>query len=135
MHIFRIIVTLLTLLLVACGGGPRWQAPPADEQLIPEIADDGTKFFTFQRDYLRARESRDDLPINSRGQRNMRIGEYEVEARINGILELTGYCRRGFFELYREQTFQRFLVRGECREAADESDRLRFTAPIALPTS
>ena len=73
--------------------------------------------------------------MNGRNQRGVRIGEYEVEARINAILELTGYCRQGFFELYREQTFQRFLVRGECREAADESDRVRFTAPIPLTPS
>ncbi|ALO47048.1 hypothetical protein PS2015_2414 [Pseudohongiella spirulinae] len=132
MPIARFILMAAAALLVGCGGSPNWQAPPADEQLIPEIAQDGTKFFTFQRDYLVAVSSRENREMVSRSQRGIRIGEYEVEARVNAILERTGYCRQGFFELYREQTFQRFLVRGECREAADESDRARFTGPIPL---
>jgi len=104
--------------------------------LIPEITDDGTKFFTFQRDYLNTEQS--GLPGAGRnsnrdsGRRDVMTGEFEVTERVQAILGLTGYCREGFFERHREQTFRRFLIKGECREAASVSDRELFSAPITL---
>lgn len=134
----RIILGLLLVLpVLACSGGPAWQAPPANESLIPEIHADGTKFFVFQRDYLRAEREPGFQPEGPGGppQRTVtgiRMGEFEVEERLTVIMQTTGYCRNGFFELYREQTFQSFSVRGECREAATEADRAQFQQAIAL---
>lgn len=133
---------LLILPVLSCGGGQPWQAPPARESLIPEIQADGTKFFVFQRDYLRPEPGQGvDVGVipndrmssgRSGAERGMRIGEFEVESRLELVMVTTGYCREGFFELYREQTFQSFSVRGECREEATEDDRQQFTQPIAL---
>lgn len=133
---------LLVLPMLSCGGGQPWQAPPARESLIPEIQADGTKFFVFQRDYLRQQPGQgadvgmipvDQMPGGrSDVERGVRIGEFEVESRIELVMLATGYCREGFFELYREQTFQSFSVRGECREEATDADRQQFTQPIAL---
>ncbi|MBU2099103.1 MAG: hypothetical protein KKD00_10095 [Gammaproteobacteria bacterium] len=132
-----ILVLLLVMPVLACSSGPAWQAPPARESLVPEIHADGTKFFVFQRDYLRAEREPGFQPAGPAGpeQRTVtgvRVGEFEVEERLTVIMQTTGYCRSGFFELYREQTFQSFSVRGECREAATEADREQFRQAIAL---
>lgn len=118
-----ILVSLLALPVIACSSGPGWQAPPARESLVPHIQADGTKFFVFQRDYLRADPRRPGSDV---------IGEFQVNERLALIMQATGYCREGFFELYREQTFQSFSVRGECREDATELDREQFQQPIIL---
>ena len=138
----NVLGVLLILPVLSCGGGMPWQAPPARESLIPEIQADGTKFFVFQRDYLRPQPGQGAdvgvIPGNSMPgsrpeiERGVRIGEFEVESRIELVMVTTGYCREGFFELYREQTFESFSVRGECREEANEADRQQFTQPIAL---
>lgn len=134
----RIILGLLLVLpVLACSSGPAWQAPPARESLVPEIHADGTKFFVFQRDYLRAEREPGFQPQGmgehrARRDNGIRMGEFEVEERLTVIMQTTGYCRNGFFELYREQTFQSFSVRGECREGATDTDREQFQQAIAL---
>jgi hypothetical protein len=131
---------LLISMLFSCSSGPSLIPPPANESLIPEISADGTKFFVFRRDYLRPQVSQDELdrmsprPVgaNPRGNRSM-MGESDIEERLTRILGAVGYCREGFFELYREQTFQSFSVRGECREDASPEDLQRFSnGPIVL---
>jgi hypothetical protein len=122
---------------VACGSGPAWQAPPARESLVPEIHADGTKFFVFHRDYLRPEREPGFQPAGMSVPRQqtasgIRIGEFEIEQRLTVIMQSTGYCRDGFFELYREQTFESFSVRGECREDATDADREQFQQAIAL---
>ena len=135
-HRLRMLSLLLSIALLwqACSSGPNWQAPPAAEYLIPEITEDGSKFFTFRRDYLQAQIPRPgrDAQMDAGGNRGLRVGEYEVEDRLEAIRQRTGYCREGFFELYREQTFQQFTVRGECREDATDTDRLTFISEITL---
>lgn len=134
-----ILAVLLALPVSGCGSGTPWQAPPARESLIPEIHADGTKFFTFQRDYLRPDDpTQPFIPGvgpgsgTQRTPAGIRIGEFDVEQRIDAIMLRTGYCQRGFFELYREQTFQSFSVRGECREEATDEDIAQFQQPIPL---
>lgn len=126
----RICATVCLLALGACGSAPGWQAPPADEYLLTRIADDDTKFFVFQRDYLPLDGS---AALNARNnQRGARrpgpvYAERHMEERLTAIMERTGYCREGFFELYREQSFSGLAVHGECREGATEEDRLLFS--------
>lgn len=121
------------LSLVACSGGPNWQAPPANERLDTQISADGTKFFVFHRSYLQL--DRGDESFRRDGPGGGRAGprgsgpiyaERGVTERLEAIMERTAYCRDGFFELYREQTFTEFSVRGECREDATDADRARF---------
>lgn len=122
--------------LAACGGASSYVAPPANERLLPEITADGTKFFILQRDYLRPELNTDSATAASprgRSGNNLLMGERNIEQRLTLIMGRTGYCREGFFELYREQTLSGFSVRGECREDASDSDRERFsTGPIPL---
>lgn len=127
-----LITALVALVLSACGGGPRWQAPSADELLIPEISADGTKFFVFQRNYHRPQPATVQTPVDPSRRQQLPIGEYDVTERIDNVLLQTEYCRTGFFELYREQGLQHFEVRGECREAATEEDRQRYDGPLPV---
>ncbi|HDZ10520.1 hypothetical protein [Pseudohongiella sp.] len=127
---------MLATALTACGGMSSYVAPPASERLIPEITEEGTKFFVLQRDYLRPEQNTDTAtPARPRGRAGdeLLMGERNIEQRLTLIMERTAYCREGFFELYREQTLSGFSVRGECREDATDADRERFsTGPIPL---
>ena len=127
---------MLATALAACGGMSSYVAPPASERLIPEITEEGTKFFVLQRDYLRPEQNTDTAtPARPRGRAGdeLLMGERNIEQRLTLIMERTAYCREGFFELYREQTLSGFSVRGECREDATDADRERFsTGPIPL---
>jgi len=121
--------------LAACGTSS-YVAPPANERLVPEITAEGTKFFILQRDYLRPEQYASVGPPSRTRARNgdeLIMGERNIEQRLTLIMESTGYCREGFFELYREQTLTGFSVRGECREDATDADRKRFSSgPIPL---
>lgn len=133
----RLILTVMLVpTLAACGGMSSYVAPPANERLIPEITAEGTKFFVLQRDYLRPGQNTDAAtPQRPRGGAgdDLLMGERNIEQRLTLIMERTGYCREGFFELYREQTLSGFSVRGECREDATNADRERFSiGPIPL---
>jgi hypothetical protein len=50
-----------------------------------------------------------------------------LSRRVEEVLELTGYCRDGFFELYRQAIQRGLTLRGECREAATGQDRAMFS--------
>lgn len=122
--------------LAACGGMSSYVAPPANERLVPDITTEGTKFFVLQRDYLRPDQyavEATSARSRGRGGDGLIMAERNIEQRLTLIMERTGYCREGFFELYREQTLTGFSVRGECREVATDADRERFSAgPIPL---
>ncbi len=130
------LTAILAAGLAACGGMSSYVAPPANERLVPEITAEGTKFFVLQRDYLRPAQDTGVAPIappRGRTGDDLIMGERNIEQRLTLIMERTGYCREGFFELYREQTLTGFSVRGECREDATEADRQRFSSgPIPL---
>lgn len=116
-------VTLIGLLLAGClFGGSALR--PAEETLIPQISDDGTKFFVLERRYTGAPEEQSDDIGRSRRQPAPTMPE--VRPRVEEVLEQTGYCRQGYFELYREQRRDALRVHGECREGATAQDRQRF---------
>lgn len=104
-------------------GGP--DLPQAEEVLIPEITDDGTKFFVLERRYANPRtmQSSDDREA-------MPGPPPDIGRRVEQILETTGYCRQGYFELYQEHLQQVRRLRGECREAASQKDRERFAGRV-----
>jgi len=121
---FTLTFVFLVLLLAACGSrDPSAMLPPADESLIVDITDDGSKFFTFRREYT------DGLfGVGGSVQTNPRALRADVGPRIEQVLEYTGYCREGYFELYRERDPGVLAVRGECRDSATQSDREQFPA-------
>jgi hypothetical protein len=133
-------LALFGLALTACAGTRSVQLPPADEFLIPQISADGSKFFEFQRQYIYPDPDPTDRLLGRESQSGSRqftgdprLVDAEIERRLNRAFELTGYCRNGYFQLYRDQSREGFTLRGECREDADEEDRRRFSAGAPIP--
>ncbi len=133
----------LLLLLSSCAGGLRVELPQADEVLIPQISADGTKFFLFQRNYRQATADASDVLIGrtpsragSQDNRGSRMYDRAVEMRVDNALLVTGFCRQGYFELYRDDNRNGFSLRGECREDASAEDQALFSSepiPITNP--
>ncbi len=118
----RVLTLIMALLLVACrSGDPLAALPPADETLAVQITDDGSKFFIFRREYTEGFFGVD--PSRRGDPRAMRA---DVGPRVEQVLEQTGYCRDGYFELYRERDPGVLSVRGECRDSATATDRQQF---------
>jgi len=131
----------LVLALSGCGSTGGVQLPPANEILIPQISADGSKFFVFERQHIYPGQDPTDRLLN-RDMRADRLSQYqgdpqqldeEIERRLNSAFASTGYCRNGYFELYRDQTRDGLSLRGECREDASDEDRERFDgSPIPI---
>ncbi|MDT8427611.1 MAG: hypothetical protein RQ757_02465 [Pseudomonadales bacterium] len=117
--------------LAACAA--RISLPPARELLEPEINSENTKFFIFRRENNQQllEESPTPASIQTQGRTAAGAGRDEAMARlvlerVTLVLEKTGYCREGFFELFRENSRNGLMLRGECREAASPQDRQHF---------
>lgn len=131
------------LLFSGCSSALRVELPRAEEVLLPQISDNGTKFFLFQRNYLQATPDASDALIGRSGPRSAtedsrgsRMYDRAVEMRVDNALLVTGYCRQGYFELFRDDNRNGFSLRGECREAASDEDKTRFSnesIPIVNP--
>ena len=118
----RVSMLMMVLFLVACrSSDPLAALPPADETLSVQIADDGSKFFVFRREYT---EGFFGVDPSRRGGSSSMLAD--VGPRVEQVLEQTGYCRDGYFELYRERDPGVLSVRGECRDSATASDRQQF---------
>ena len=112
----RLTGCLIMLVLTGCAApDPLSVLPRARETLVSEYSDNGSKFFEFRRSHL-ARADRRQQPLP----------EDVITRRIETVMEESGYCREGFFELYRQPVGNGLVVRGECREAASPADRQRY---------
>lgn len=122
----KLMMSMLCLGLAACA--VRVSLPPARESLEPEINNENTKFFVFRRENIQQlpAESLSPATVQNRGEDNAGTMEQLVLQRVTLILQKTGYCREGFFELFRENSRNGLMLRGECREAANPQDRERF---------
>lgn len=56
----------------------------------------------------------------------LEIWGQQVELGLIKTLEMTGYCREGYFELSRMIESGRGEIRGECKEGATDADRQKF---------
>lgn len=116
-------IMLAALLLPSCiSRDPLALLPEAEERLVAQINDQGTKFFEFSRRPQRESPRPGDAERFERPE----APDGALTRRIEDVLAETGYCREGFFELYRQRQRGELSVRGECREAATAEDRERF---------
>ena len=101
------IIAAAVLCLSACAA-----TKPADsfkDEFSTEITGDGTKFFTYVRNFQRGTEPGKTL-------------RKAVQAR----LDTTTYCRDGYLTLEHYQANGIARIRGECREGATDNDREQF---------
>lgn len=136
--------------LIACSSAPIDPAELAGklkDKLTTEIKADGLKLFTYQAALVEDKSSRDmaERPLphaermrqmdqDPREQRRSRkehedileVWGEQVVLGLTKTLEMTGYCREGYFELSRVIESGRGEIRGECKEGATATDRQKF---------
>lgn len=117
----------IVVLAAGCAGKPPREIP-AGADFSAEILADNTKLFTYsvrlERPQGRAAgmqrgRSLDDEPQPRPRQSDRRQG-------LEAALAENGYCREGFLLLEQYERSDRYVMRGECRDAATDADRARF---------
>ncbi|MGL4578876.1 MAG: hypothetical protein ACRCVV_02255 [Shewanella sp.] len=150
MPIKSISLTLLSCVcLMACSStiDPAQLAGTLKDKLSTHIAADGLKLFTYQArlmdnrprshelresmtaDYPQRYPSQDPRQQQRQYQEQaaiLELWEKQVELGLNKTLEMTQYCREGYFELSRNISEDKGEIRGECKEGANEADRQKF---------
>ncbi|MGL5393469.1 MAG: hypothetical protein ACRDA8_19170, partial [Shewanella sp.] len=140
-------LTLLSCVcLMACSSSPIDTAELAGllkDKLSTHIEDDGLKLFTYQARLVDNRARSHDLrepmaasyppryPTEDPRQLQrhyqeqaalLELWEQQVELGLSKTLEMTNYCREGYFELSRNISEDKGEIRGECKEGASEAD-------------
>ncbi|MCT8869631.1 hypothetical protein [Shewanella xiamenensis] len=151
MPLRSISLTLLSCLtLLACSSAPIDPSEFAGkfkDKLTTDIRADGLKLFTYQAGFAEEYSPRDvterpfpheermrQVAQDPREQRRLYqqqadvldIWGRQVELGLEKTLEMTGYCREGYFELSRIIESGRGEIRGECKEGATEEDKQKF---------
>jgi hypothetical protein len=130
--ILRRCLWLAALLISACGHTPGPKDIPPDVDFATTILDDDTKLFTYS---VRINRGGPDGLGSQRPPGRGEGGEQKQQRRpsarasqkgVEAMLMQNGYCRDGYvvLEQYEERT--KYIVRGECRDAANDQDRARF---------
>ncbi|MFB2732623.1 hypothetical protein [Shewanella mangrovisoli] len=151
MPLRSISLTLLSCFsLLACSSAPIDPAEFAGkfkDKLTTDLRADGLKLFTYQAGLAEDKSKKDNaerpfpheermrqVAQDPREQRRSRkeqadsleIWGKQVELGLEKTLEMTGYCREGYFELSRNIESGRGEIRGECKEGATEEDKQKF---------
>jgi hypothetical protein len=119
---------------VGCAQEPARSNVPSGASFMADVLDDGTKLFTLRMrlpkpefDVARSRAYRDDPEMQAEARRRARADHSEPSKRaLQAMLQENGYCREGYVihELYEDRTD--YVIRGECRDAANDADRARY---------
>ena len=111
-----VIILFATALLHACASsGPA--APPFEDSFATEISADGTKFFTYTRQF--------DKSSKSRGRRRD-DKDTALQKSVQEKLDTSSYCRDGYLTLEDYEANGIARIRGECRDGASDNDRTLF---------
>lgn len=132
-----LIGTLPSVLLVSgCSSGPDPEryAGQIRDQLTTDIKGNGLKLFTYKA-RLAMPPALNAAPPKSRREAMKRASQMQ-QARedfqdqfdwgLNRTLEMTGFCREGYLELFRLVEADRGELKGECNEGASDADIQRF---------
>lgn len=137
-----ILVPLLLMMMAGCGtSGRSYVETEMVETLEVDILPNTSKMFTY-----RLRWPEDHIPSHihvdrgSGGGREFQKGGVDVgrgtyERLLENtayVVEHSGYCREGFFELDRSISRYHLWVRGECKDGATDEDQKTFGAKQTL---
>lgn len=133
-------------ILSACTHTPSPQDIPAGSSFTTNILPDDTKLFNYT--IGRAEKSRDNpredesSPTDDSDQRSRTGGKgrgshdggkshnspstQDVQKGVVAVLAQNHYCREGYVVLEQYQAKTGYIVRGECRDAADSADKAKF---------
>lgn len=139
----RILMLMAAILLVGCGtAGRSYVETEMAETLEVEILPNTSKMFTY-----RLRWPEESIPNHirvarggtnpgqdfARGGVDVGRGTYEKLLENTAyVVEHSGYCREGFFELDRSISRYHLWVRGECKDSATAADQQSFGAKQTL---
>jgi len=116
-----VVIAVLTQLL-ACASQPDAGDVPAGVDFKTQMLADGTKLFKVI--------TRESIPNERRGlnkpPEQRRERPQDMKKIAEAMLAENRYCRSGFVVLEQYQQQHSHVLRGECRDAADASDRQRF---------
>jgi len=139
-----ILMLVAILLLVSCSNnnGRSYVETEMAETLEVEVLPNTSKMFTY-----RLRWPEDHIPSHIRVARGGTNPEREfADGGVNVgrdtydrllvnaayVVEHSGYCREGFFELDRSISRYHLWVRGECKDSANAADQQAFGAKQIL---
>ncbi len=135
---------------------PADMAGKLKDKLTTDIRDNGLKLFTYRAKMVDDRYKKDNAePVwdqqmrapqqapqqggrqggqmpreqhsnRENQQEELEIWAKQVELGLEKTLEMTGYCREGYFELSRMIDSGKGEIRGECKEGANEADKQKF---------
>lgn len=120
-------------LLAACSNVPSARNVPPGASFAANILADDTKLFTFSvrlpkpaLDGERGYRGQDDSQAEGRRRAHIDYAEGSKRA-LQAMIEENGYCREGYVlhELYEDRID--YVIRGECRDAATDADRARYS--------
>lgn len=137
------VVSLMVFILGGCSNSGRsYVDTEMAETLEIEILPNASKMFTY-----RLRWPEEHIPSHIRvargggnpergfAQGGVDVGRSTYErllANTTYVVEHSGYCRSGFFELDRSISRYHLWVRGECKDSATEADRQSFGSKQTL---
>lgn len=145
---WMVAITLSFILLSACSSTPGPKDIPASTEFSTRILADSTKLFTLKVHSERSRSGavreggsmREDggrggdcFPCEPGDARSggigggTRIRTLDLKSIATAMIAENHFCRDGFVVLEQFQQERSQIVRGECRDSADASDRARFT--------
>lgn len=132
-----VIFTLLVCMIVGCSSAGRsYVETEMAETLEVAILPDTSKMFTY-----RLRWPEESIPSHIRvarggtnpgrefAQGGVDVGRGTYEKLLENtayVVERSGYCRDGFFELDRSISRYHLWVRGECKDSATAADQQSF---------
>jgi hypothetical protein len=109
---------------------------PRGANFSANILDNGTKLFTFSTRLPRQRDA-DDVRAENKFRRD--TDQPEARPRLQAdlaeankkaaqaMLQENGYCREGYVLLEMYEDRLDYVIRGECRDAANDSDRAKYS--------
>ncbi|MGI2261237.1 hypothetical protein [Shewanella sp. GXUN23E] len=138
MSTHQILTLLLTgTLLVGCSTSPSPEkyAGKIRDQLTTDIKDNSLKLFTYRATLAlppalstaRPQNRQEAIKIARQTEDAREEFEQQFELGLARTLEMTGYCREGYLELFRIVEADRGELKGECNEGASAEDIKRFS--------
>lgn len=129
-RISLLVWSALAVVLSACGHTPSAADIPSGASFSATILADGTKLFLYKQPGFRGPPDEERLGPTERGQRGPTTEQMQKVALrgVTATLAQNQYCRTGHMVLEQYPQQRSYVVRGECRESADQADREKYPA-------
>jgi hypothetical protein len=133
-RIYGAISAITALCLAACSHTPDAGDIPPSANFTTKILANDTKLFVYSQRFGRGRPGGEDEPYEGGQGRGSFFGGPPSSAQmsqgalrgVQAMLAQNHYCRDGYVVLEQYDEHGKYIVRGECRDAATSADREKF---------